>query len=479
MNGPAGSGITFTYNYLIAETISRSFKSATAAWTGKAATLLTNGSTLHGLFKLSVAILDNTTCNVTPNSIHGNFLKQIVKRRLQQQLSVGGKVILFGGDFRQILPVVKRVQPAEIVESCIKFSLQWQWVQKFTLTENMRVHDGEREFSQWLLKLGNGTMPVKEEDPFKGCIEIPNQCIIRENESGVEKIFGDADQNDYSKRVKIYLNDDQIDTDDLNERNSFPVEFLNSLTPSGMPPHCLKLKIVCLIILLKFLNLNLKAGLCNGTRMKVSALQNNYIDAEVLTGVSGGKRVFVSRIQLAPSDSNLPFVLKRRQFAVRLAYSMTNNKSQGQTFDRVRVYLKKPCFSHGKLYVACSKTRAFYSLFFKIDKHFIQETIANDSISKTTTYIVDEISPPTLAKTNPESASTITSTITSTPTITYQASTITINKTFYCHTSLARIIENLFNKGFRNISFWANNPCSLNHTKRNKNEMKRKRNQTK
>ncbi|XP_065672110.1 ATP-dependent DNA helicase PIF1-like [Hydra vulgaris] len=119
-------------------------------------------------------------------------------------------------------------------------------------------------------------------------------------------------------------------------------------------------------------NLDLKAGLCNGTRMKVSVLQNNYIDAEILTGVSGGKRVFVPRIQLAPSDSNLPFVLKRRQFPVRLAYSMTVNKSQGQTFDRVGVYLKKPCFSHGQLYVAYSRTRAFNSLFFKIDKHLIQ-----------------------------------------------------------------------------------------------------------
>ncbi|XP_065645770.1 uncharacterized protein LOC136076223 [Hydra vulgaris] len=270
-DGPAGSEKTFTYNYLVAETISRGFKSATAAWTGIAATLLTNGSTLHNLFKIPVPILDNTTCNVTPNSIHGQFLKQVslflldetsmipkhalnaidrlLKDVCNNNFPFGGKVILFGGDFRQILPVVKRGQPAEIVESCIKCSIQWRWEQKFTLTENMRVHDGEREFSQWLLKLGSGTMSVKEEDPFKGCIEIPHHCIIRKNESIVEKIFGDADQNDYSKRViltltnvdslsineevleclpgevKIYLSADQIDTDDLNERNNFLSSF--------------------------------------------------------------------------------------------------------------------------------------------------------------------------------------------------------------------------------------------------------------
>nr|XP_047140966.1 uncharacterized protein LOC124816017 [Hydra vulgaris] len=249
MDGPAGSGKTSSYNYLI------------AAWIGIAATLLTNESTLHGLLKLPVPILDNST--------YYN-----IKRVILTPTNVGSLSI---------------------------------------------------------------------------------------NEEVLECLHGE---------VKTYLSAYQIDTDNPNEINNFSVEFFHSLTPSGMPTHCLKLKIGFVIMLLR--NLDLKGGLCNGTRMKVCGLQNNYIDAEVLTGVSEGKRVFVPRIQLAPSNSNLPFVLKRRQFPVRLAYSMTINKSQGQTFDRVGVYLKKPCFSHGQQYVACTRTRAFNSLFFKIDKHPIQ-----------------------------------------------------------------------------------------------------------
>ena len=36
---------------------------------------------------------------------------------------------------------------------------------------------------------------------------------------------------------------------------------------------------------------------------------------------------------------------------------MTINKSQGQTFSsKVTIYLRKPIFAHGKIYVAASRT---------------------------------------------------------------------------------------------------------------------------
>ena len=110
-------------------------------------------------------------------------------------------------------------------------------------------------------------------------------------------------------------------------------------------------------------NLNVHSGLCNGTRLIVKELHDNLIVAETITIK---QTVLIPRIKLAPSDINLPFVLEHRQFPVRLAYSMTINKAQGQTFDKVGIYLPAPVFSHGQLYVALSRAKSFKDIYMQI-----------------------------------------------------------------------------------------------------------------
>ena len=90
--------------------------------------------------------------------------------------------------------------------------------------------------------------------------------------------------NGYSKE---YLSIDTI-VDDENDcsQNSIPIEFVNSITPNGLPSHKLILKISAIIILSR--NLNLEDDLCDGTRLIVWSLGEYEIKAFIITGNKTG-----------------------------------------------------------------------------------------------------------------------------------------------------------------------------------------------
>jgi len=75
-----------------------------------------------------------------------------------------------------------------------------------------------------------------------------------------------------------------------------------------------------------------------------------------MLGQHAGKRVFLPRIPLCPSDNEMfLFQFKRKQFPIWLSFAMTVNKAQGQTIPNVAVYLPEPVFSHSQFYVVLSR----------------------------------------------------------------------------------------------------------------------------
>jgi ATP-dependent DNA helicase PIF1 len=231
-------------------------------------------------------------------------------------------------------------------------------------------------FAGQLLTLGNGKPPV---NPNTGLISFPDKfCNIVDSIEAlknsvfpnIQNHFNDhkwlcerailAPKNNSVSAINLQIQDQlpgrttsykSVDSvADIDESVQYPIEFLNSLEPSGMPPHNLLLKVGTPIMLLR----NLDAPrLCNGTRLCVKSLMPHVIEATILTGCAKGEDVFLPRIPMIPSD--MPFEFRRLQFPVRLAFAMSINKAQGQSLKVAGVNLATPCFSHGQLYVACSR----------------------------------------------------------------------------------------------------------------------------
>jgi ATP-dependent exoDNAse (exonuclease V) alpha subunit len=94
-------------------------------------------------------------------------------------------------------------------------------------------------------------------------------------------------------------------------------------------------------------NLNPTEGVCNGSRGIVTRMTNRVIELRLLGGDYAGNQVFIPRINIYPTDAQIPFQLCRRQYALRLAFCMSINKSQGQSLQHVGLDFWSPVFTHG------------------------------------------------------------------------------------------------------------------------------------
>ena len=150
----------------------------------------------------------------------------------------------------------------------------------------------------------------------------------------------------------------------------------DTLQPNGFPQHMLSLKPGIPLMLLR--NLNPRQGLCNGTRLIFDKCINNKL---LQCRIVGSERlVLIPRITFIPKVKEYPFEWQRRQFPVRVAFATSINKSQGQTFKNVGIWLRGQAFSHGQLYVACSRVSSPDQLKFAIMQDSNQKELTAKNI---------------------------------------------------------------------------------------------------
>lgn len=288
-------------------------------------------------------------------------------------------IVLKNFKFSSLSPVVQRmIQPklGEMAKVGISPPIQIQMLKFNLMRVRLQQDSTESQFSKTLLDLGNGKIPI---DTATNTITFPNGfCTLTQSiDELISYVFPNVEHNFKNQqwlRERALLAAKNVDVNSINsvilsrihenvvtyksvdtltrdeDIVNYPLEFLNSLDLPGFPPHLLELKVGVPIILLRNID---PPRLCNGTRLAVKKLQNNLIEATIITGKFQGSDVLIPRIPMIPTD--LPFDFKRLQFPVRLAFAMTINKSQGQTLKVCGLNLANPCFSHGQLYVACSR----------------------------------------------------------------------------------------------------------------------------
>jgi hypothetical protein len=358
--GPGGTGKTFLYNTLCHHLHAQNKIVLCVAFSGIASILLKGGHTAHSCFKIPIPAHESTTCGFSKNSqlaelIHATDLviwdeAPMQHRHVMETVDCsfqdmcgsdspfGGLNVVFGGDFKQIVPVIVKGSCAQIVNACIQWSTLWSSMTVLHLKHNMQLNldiEAEQNFAKWQLEVGQGL----HTDPG-GNITLPNYFCCPENtvESLINSIYPGinapnlpdsyfsehtilSSKNDnvnslnqqilnlFPGQMQVFHSADSIPPSahagEEDAMLNYPVEYLNSINCSGLPLAALALKPGCPVMILR--NLNPAKGVCNGSRGIVTQCRNCVLEVWLLTGDHAGEIIFIPWISLSPSEDQVPF----------------------------------------------------------------------------------------------------------------------------------------------------------------------------
>lgn len=195
VDGPGGTGKTFLYGCLLATIRSRGDVAIAVATSGVAASILPGGTTAHSRFKIPLEFANGRNCGISKQSSTGRLIHRarliiwdeasMAKKEAIEALDTllrdimdndhpfGEKTVVFGGDFRQTLPVIQHGTRDTLVKSSIVHSLLWTNMHRLVLKENMRAKF-DPDFCSFLLRVGEGLESVDVD----GNICLPSSIVV-------------------------------------------------------------------------------------------------------------------------------------------------------------------------------------------------------------------------------------------------------------------------------------------------------------
>jgi hypothetical protein len=229
----------------------------------------------------------------------------------------------------------------------------------------------EQEFPNWLRELGKGSFNDEHDnvvlpqflrspsDDIDDLIKhvyptiqnaqsdayFKERCILAPRDREVHEINRIALKRFPGSQSDILSVDRALDPQ--TQLPSAPIDFLHGTTVSGFsfsPAARLSLKVGCPVILLYHMHPG--EGMSEGSRGIVTKISTRILELRMFSG----DIVLVPKIPVNSTDG-----IQRLQFPVALAFAMTIEKAQGQTFSAVGIDLRYPCFRHGQLYLALSR----------------------------------------------------------------------------------------------------------------------------
>ena len=268
------------------------------------------------MFKIPIDIYEGRTCSVKKGSLLAELFKKVSliiwdevpmqDRFCQEAVDLtfkdirnddrpfGGVTVVFGGDFQQTLPVVRKGGHEQIVGQCIQHSYLWKDITVIKLTKNMRLNStaAEEEFAKYLIEVGHG-----QHTEADGMIRLPQAMKCGDTDDFLINalyphigIIDSADNNDQYFLEQTILTSRNDDVTELNHKIlqklpgqeiifhsadsvvteegvdgdfQYPLEYLNSIEMGGLPLAKLRLKVGAPVMILR--NLDQSQGLCNGT----------------------------------------------------------------------------------------------------------------------------------------------------------------------------------------------------------------------